>query len=391
MNATIRNATLLTANGPRADATIHIHGGRIAEGPSGPANEWDARGLYLLPGIVDLHGDAFERQVMPRPGVRFGLDVALLDTDRQMIANGITTTFHGLTYSWEPGLRGREAALDFLEGLQAVKPRLACDTRLHLRFELYNTPALSDVLAWMDAGRVDMLGFNEHLELISRKIDNPDKLTTYMSRTGLSAEGLRNLLTEVRGRGEDVPGVTTALAAKAAELGLPLCSHDDETPAMRRHFHDLGCSISEFPVNRETAAEAVALGDHIILGAPNALRGKSHDARLGAREAVQLGLCDILSSDYYYPSLLQAPFVLARQGLATLHHAWELVSANPAKAAGLTDRGRIAPGMRADLLLVEAPENAAPIVRAVFVEGRPVYTAGLIPSAVAPTRAERAA
>ncbi len=49
---------------------------RIADGKIGTVGSdhgrgsrcLDARGLLVLPGIVDLHGDAFERQIMPRPG-----------------------------------------------------------------------------------------------------------------------------------------------------------------------------------------------------------------------------------------------------------------------------------------------------------------------------------
>ena len=70
-----------------------------------------AEGLLVLPGLVDIHGDAFERQMMPRAGVHFPVDTALLESDRQAIANGITTVFHGVTWSWEPGLRGADNAL----------------------------------------------------------------------------------------------------------------------------------------------------------------------------------------------------------------------------------------------------------------------------------------
>src|SRR5215470_6800168 len=89
----------------------------------------DARGLLLLPGIVDIHGDAFERQIMPRPGVHVALDIALIDSDRQAIANGITTVFHGVTWSWEPGLRGSDNARAILAGIETLKPRLGADTR----------------------------------------------------------------------------------------------------------------------------------------------------------------------------------------------------------------------------------------------------------------------
>ncbi len=94
------------------EAVIRIEAGRIAEisGSDGGGTEEriDGRGLLLLPGIVDIHGDAFERSLMPRPGVLFPPELAFDEADRLMAGFGITTALHGVTYSWEPGLRGRD-------------------------------------------------------------------------------------------------------------------------------------------------------------------------------------------------------------------------------------------------------------------------------------------
>ena len=95
----------------------------------------NAAGMLVLPGMVDLHGDAFERQIMPRAGVSFPLDVALMDTDRQMVANGITTGYHGVTLSWEPGLRSRDVVIGLLAAMEVGAHQFDCDTRFHLRFE----------------------------------------------------------------------------------------------------------------------------------------------------------------------------------------------------------------------------------------------------------------
>ena len=111
----------------------------------------DARGLLVLPGIVDVHGDAFERQVMPRPRVAFPLDIALLESDRQAVSNGITTVFHGVTWSWEPGLRGAENARAILAGIERIRPRLGADTRYHLRHETYNLDAEPEITEWLPA------------------------------------------------------------------------------------------------------------------------------------------------------------------------------------------------------------------------------------------------
>ncbi len=110
----------------------------------------DAGDLLVLPGIVDIHGDAFERQMMPRPGVDFPLDVALVDTDRQVIGNGITTVFHATTWSWEPGLRSGDNARGLLEAIEGLRPRLAADTRFHLRHETYNLDAEDEIAAVAD-------------------------------------------------------------------------------------------------------------------------------------------------------------------------------------------------------------------------------------------------
>ena len=103
----------------------------------------------MLPGIVDIHGDAFERQMMPRPGVDFPVDVALADTDRQVIANGITTVFHGITWSWEPGLRGTEnahALVDAIEKLIGRKLGIGSDDLAHVRIEAVHSAAKAEAL-----------------------------------------------------------------------------------------------------------------------------------------------------------------------------------------------------------------------------------------------------
>ncbi|WP_142848215.1 alpha-D-ribose 1-methylphosphonate 5-triphosphate diphosphatase [Telmatospirillum sp. J64-1] len=378
----IRGGEVLLADGSLSRTDLLIENGAIqAIGPEAAregAETWDASGLLVLPGIIDLHGDAFERQVMPRPGVTFPLELALLDTDRQLVANGITTAYHGLTYSWEPGLRGPEAAREFLAAMTALDGRLACDTKVHLRFETYNLDAADEVVEWLRSGVVRLLAFNDHVPLIEEKMARPGGINKYAERAGMSAEEFRLLVQRVRAREAEVPVVVGRLAAEALAKGVVMASHDDETPAMRRWYHDLGCHICEFPINRETAEFSRDLGDPIIMGAPNILRGGSHAGRLSAMEMVTEGTCDVLTSDYYYPSLLQAAFTIVRQGVLDLGAAWALVSANPAQAAGLADRGRIQPGARADLVLVQAGQGFPQAV-ATLVAGKPVFTSGQAP------------
>jgi alpha-D-ribose 1-methylphosphonate 5-triphosphate diphosphatase len=154
-----------------------------------------------------------------------------------------------------------------------------------------------------------------------------------------------------------------------------MLSHDDEMPEMRQRFAALGCNISEFPLDRATAEAARALGNEVVMGSPNVLRGGSHCGRLGAADSVAGGLCSILCSDYYYPAPLHATFRLVAQGIVDIEEAWRLVSANPAKAVGLVDRGEIAPGKRADLVVVDDSDPDFPRVVATLVAGKMVYAA----------------
>jgi alpha-D-ribose 1-methylphosphonate 5-triphosphate diphosphatase len=124
----------------------------------------DARKLLVLPGIVDIHGDAFERQMMPRAGVDFPIDVALADSDRQAISNGLTTVFHAATWSWEPGLRSGDNARYLLEAIERLRPQLAADTRFHLRHETYNLDAETEICQWLAEGRLDLFAFNDHMD-----------------------------------------------------------------------------------------------------------------------------------------------------------------------------------------------------------------------------------
>ena len=116
----------------------------------------------MLPGLIDLHGDAFERQLQPRPGVGFPIPLALRDTEAQLLANGITTALHAITLSWEPGLRSAASWRHVLDGLEAMRPSMVCDMRVHLRWELHNLAALDMALADIAAGRVLLLSFNDH-------------------------------------------------------------------------------------------------------------------------------------------------------------------------------------------------------------------------------------
>lgn len=359
--------------GELIETSVEIAVGRIAEiGRAGrkAAARLDASGLLLLPGIVDIHGDAFERQVMPRPGVGFPHDIALLETDRQMIANGITTAFHGITWSWEPGLRGADNARALIDAIHMLRPQLRTDTRIHLRHETFNLDAEMTIVEWLRRRRIDLLAFNDHMSMTVLDVKRPHKRAQMADRAGLSMAEFDTLVERVASRGDEVPASIEVLAAMSAEAGIPTLSHDDQTVAQRQDFRALGVRIAEFPVNEETAREAASAGEFTVFGAPNVVRGGSHTGWTSAAEMVQKGLCTILASDYYYPAMLLAAFRLAYDGIISLPRAWDLISQAPAMAAGLKDRGRFAPGLRGDAILVDAAEPTRPRVVAVIAGGK---------------------
>ena len=378
----IVHGRVLTADGALVETDLQIEGDRIAGvGGAGSGPVLDAGGALVLPGLVDLHGDAFERQMMPRPGVGFALELALLDSDRQLTANGITTAYHAVTCSWEPGLRSRANAAALLEGVATLRPRLACDTRIHLRHEAYNLDGVPELLDWVERGAVHLIAFNDHTPAMARRLDDPIRLARLAERTGLSSGDFAGLLSAVYARADEIDAATARIAGAARAAGVPLASHDDSSPAVRDRFHALGTVLCEFPLDRATAARAYELGDVVAMGAPNVVRGGSHLNLVSAASLVEAGVCGVLTSDYYYAALAQAPFRLARDGVLSFPAAWKLVSSGPADAVGLSDRGRIAPGMRADIVLVD--DRSVGIARpvATIAAGRVVYAEGRLAAA----------
>jgi alpha-D-ribose 1-methylphosphonate 5-triphosphate diphosphatase len=356
------------------------------------------KGRLLAPAFVDVHGDAFERQIMPRPGVMVPVDTAMLESDRQLAANGIATAYHALSLSWEPGLRSVEVGREVVDALRRLQHRLTTDNRIQLRWETFYPEAeslIADVLAGPD---LPALAFNDHttlsllhpsVALQDRPFDHaPDypltdltapqflaKMEDRARRSKISATAYIDLLMQVWSRRAAVPAQIARIAFLARQFGAPMLSHDDSQIESRDYYRGLGAKVAEFPMHERVFLAARKAGDPIVLGAPNAMRGGSHLGSPGAAEMIARGLCDILASDYYYPAMLGAMVRLHTDGVALLPALWKLVSENPAAAMGLSDRGRIQPGLRADLVLLDWPEGSLPAPLRTWVSGRGGYSA----------------
>ncbi|MCA3555344.1 alpha-D-ribose 1-methylphosphonate 5-triphosphate diphosphatase [Aestuariivirga sp.] len=355
-----------------AAADIVCSGGSIAEirAPGGGAGGIDAAGCLVLPGIVDIHGDAFERQIMPRPKTMFPLDMAMRETDRQLAANGITTAYHGITISWEPGLRSLEQSLRVVAALDRLEPLLAADNRIHIRWETFALDQAAEVLKLLARARAPLLAFNDHTSPLMKAADARSAVNRHAERAMVAPERYLALYEQAIARGDGVPAAIHALAEAARRQGVAMLSHDDRTAEDRAFYRALGAHIAEFPVTAEALDACVDGEDVVVLGAPNVVRGGSHCGAIGAEQAVRAGTCAILASDYFYPAPLHAALDLVERGALPMERAWALISANPARAAGLADRGGIAEGLRADLLVL-SPLDRQPV--ATVCAGRAVY------------------
>ncbi|MEO1609900.1 MAG: alpha-D-ribose 1-methylphosphonate 5-triphosphate diphosphatase [Pseudomonadota bacterium] len=355
---------------------ITFHDGQIDKNDAPTdtnARQFDAAGCLVLPGIVDIHGDAFEHIITPRTGVSFDIALALREADRQLIANGITTAYHGLTVSWEPGERSIERGRTVREVLNRERPNLHCSTHLHIRWETFALDTAAEVAGWLADEPNVILAFNDHTTESIAGTRKGGKIEKMAQRAGLSVEDFKALMARVWERRDEVNGAIERMAAAAREAGATLLAHDETSPEQRMWFRNLGARASEFPTNIETAANARAHDEHTILGAPNVLRGCSHTGHLSATEAIVKGMCTVLATDYYYPAPLHAAFKLVRDGICGLPEAWRLISANPAEAAGFTDRGSLTTGKRADVVVINDRDPKAPRLVAVFVAGKPVF------------------
>ncbi|MBR0654998.1 alpha-D-ribose 1-methylphosphonate 5-triphosphate diphosphatase [Plastoroseomonas arctica] len=354
------------------EGDIGLAEGRIGEATAG-ARRFDARGLLVMPGLVDIHGDAHERQLEPRPGIGFAAPLALRDCAAQILAAGITTAYLGVTLSWEPGLRSIAAWRALRTALATLPP--GPDLRVHLRFEADNFDALEEALEDIAARHVHLLGFNDHTPGILKKLSDDTQTVKYAARAGMTLDGFRALAEQVGARRGEVPAARARMAAAARRAGVTMLSHDDATIGSRAAFRALGARIAEFPLNEAIAEDARDACEAVVMGAPNVVRGGSHLGWASAAPLAERGLVTILASDYYWPAMLEAAFVLETRGMLALGEAWALVSANPAQALGLDDRGRIEPGLRGDVVLVNAASRA-PVASFVAGELAWVSTAG---------------
>lgn len=335
---------------------VSIVGGKIQDTMREPfTSVLDLSGYYILPGIIDLHGDAFERHLAPRPTAPFLSEIGLQSVDHDAASNGITTAWMAQSWSWEGGTRSPAFAEAFMEDLAAYRPKALTDLRIQLRCETFSVGTEQQLLTAIEKHKIDYVIFNDHLgeavDMISSDIDG---LSLWAKQAGRSLSAHIKIVKDTQCLSPQVPRYICTLAAAFDKMGVKYGSHDDSNVATREYYGLIGARICEFPTSAAPAQLAKRNGDPVLMGAPNVVRRGSQSGNIAAVELIQQGLCDALVSDYHYPSLSRAALLLADERLMTFPEAWHMISRNPARIMGLTDRGEIAEGKRADLVLMNA-------------------------------------
>jgi len=342
--------------------------------PTRPGGE-DLQGDLLLPGLVELHTDNLEKHIMPRPGVLWDVRAATVVHDAQCATAGITTVLDAVMIgSREIGgarLSMQDNAFTALEACRKAGV-LRVEHLLHLRCEVATPDVVQVFEQHQDNPTLRLVSVMDHTPG-QRQWRNLEKYRHYQERNGrFTEENFTKLLSEQQREHEAYAGDhRRAIIAAARERALPVASHDDTEVAHVHEAHDEGITISEFPTTMEAARAAHAAGMAIIMGGPNLVRGGSHSGNVSAAELARADLLDIVSSDYVPSSLLQSAFLLHQDLGWTLPRAVAAVSVTPAQAIGLNDRGRIAPGARADLIRVRLAD-AAPVVMQTWCAGQRV-------------------
>lgn len=351
------------------DRDISVSQGLLSDKQTG--RKIDARGYIIVPGIVDIHGDGFERHLAPRRGAVKDLSAGLVATEAELAANGITTAVLAQFYSWEGGMRSPAFAADMLAALDGTAPRFATALIPQLRFEYLMRDHWPAFLDLVQRHAVPYVVLNDHVPHSAlAKGKKPPRLTGQALKSGRSPDAHLALLNDLHSEQDAILADLSDLTAKLLSLGVTLGSHDDATLEDRKTFHDLGVRISEFPETEAAALAAVSLGSPVIMGAPNMLRGGSHVGNLNAASLVGRGL-DALASDYHYPAPRLAALALARDiGFAA---AWPYVSANPASILGLRDRGVLSFGYRADMIVLDSDTHQ---IEATLAKGTFTYLTG---------------
>jgi len=335
----------------------------------------DLGNLLVVPGFVDLHSDAVEKEIEPRPGADFPVANALVELDKKLAMGGITTMFHAIAFNEESlvGQRGTATAANLIRTISDINNRmLAIDNLVHARFEITSLGSLAVTKELMAGGQVQMLSLMDHSPG-QGQFRSLEKWKQYhMPVYDLSEQDVHEIVDQQREKKSRCMSSLQELTDCAKKLNILIASHDDDTPAKIELMESMGITISEFPLNQETAAYARERQMATGMGAPNIVRGRSQSGNISARELLQQDCCDFLCSDYHPSSMLQAVYTLHLKMDMPLAQAFSYITSTPARIARLTDRGEIGSQKLADLVVID--DLFVPKVVLTMKSGNPIYS-----------------
>ncbi|MDO5620899.1 MAG: alpha-D-ribose 1-methylphosphonate 5-triphosphate diphosphatase [Paracoccus sp. (in: a-proteobacteria)] len=373
----LANARLILADRVQTGGVV-IRDGLIhdlIDGPALPAGATDCGGDHLSPGLIELHTDNLERHIQPRPGVDWPHTAAILAHDGELASCGITTVFDALRVGSIPAegasydKYARPLASEIAALAHAGVTRIS--HLIHLRAEICSETLLAELDEFGPHDRIGLVSLMDHTPG-QRQFRDVTKLAKYVQgKYALSDQAFTEHVARLKALRQKHGDAHEAAAVDIAHrLGAVLASHDDTTAAQVATSAGYGIRLAEFPTTTEAARACHDHGIAVMMGAPNLIRGGSHSGNVAASDLAQEGFLDILSSDYVPASLLLGAARLA-QIWGDLPRAFATVTTNPAQATALADRGRIAPGLRADLIRLTDLDQT-PRIRGVWCKGRQV-------------------
>lgn len=379
----IINARAVTPRGIVDNAAIAVRKGVVAAlGQSSDIKRpdlpvVDAAGAWLIPGFIDLHSDAIEKEIETRPGSCLPVEMAVAELDKKLAAAGVTTIFHSISFAEKEYaiLRTGDMAETIIRQIQAMREQLSVKTRIHLRYEITNTESLPIITDFISGRHVDLVSIMDHTPGQGQFKTSEEFKKYYSAHFSRDEQDVMEIMEERRVIRESV-GLKNAryVAELCARSGIPLASHDDDCREKIDFIASLGAVVSEFPINMEAMRLSRRRGLMVAVGSPNIIRGESHNNNLSAMDIIRQKGADIVCSDYVPSTLLHALFKIHEQCPMPLSDAVRMFSTNPAKAVNMNDRtGKVEPGLDADLLLVDSTLSYPRIIKT-YVKGREAFS-----------------
>jgi len=382
MNLEIRNGTIITPRRPPREGLLRVHEGRISPdgeeiGGSFQGDVLDAQGGWILPGFIDLHTHG-----AAGASAMEGSEEALRAFAEAKLREGVTTF---LPTTWTAPL---EDLVRAARGVAAYRERMdfARTPGLHVEGPFLNPDCLGAQnpahARLPDLGEIDRLARETPVSLVSLAVELEGGMN--MVR-GLAQRGIRSSLAHT--------AATYEQFLEARKAGLNHLTHfcNQMTPLHHRAVGIVGAGLLDDEIPLELIADGIHLcpemirlvfrcvgADRVLLITDSISASGMPDGRYeegGQPVVVEDGICR-LESGALAGSTLRFAEALRQVAVATEQPVAAFVQStgwNQASSLGWEDVGRIEPGCRGDLVVLDPSDFS---VRATVVGGEVRWRAG---------------